>query len=183
MDLGVQTEETWLESLAGKNRWVYCCSWGTTREGECFLRAIYIVWRSKTGKLFGPDTYLIIFRRGKKERPMQQKMDGRLWCITRGGKRPLMLKLEQLLALYLLLQCKRKWLTRNPRKLIWTSTDFRNEKPTSVVCHHCLSRLLICCYSTPWLLHMIELRPYIAQQELLGLVSCNVMQFMSHDKI
>jgi len=30
---------------------------------------------------------------------------------------------------------------------------------------------------------MIELRPYIAQQELLGLVSCNVMQFISHDKM
>lgn len=85
----------------------------------------------------------------KRERPVQQKMDGQLF-ITRGGKRPQILKLEQLLALYLLVQCNIKWLKWNPRKLIWTSTDFREEKPTSVVCHHCLTRLIIC-YSTPWL--------------------------------
>ena len=97
------------------------------------------------------------FRRGKKGRPVQQKMDGQLWCITRVGKRPQILKVEQLLALYLLLQCKRKWLKRNPRKLIWTSTDFRNEKPTSVVRRHSLTGL----YSfltTQWLRHMMEPR-------------------------
>jgi len=97
------------------------------------------------------------FRRGKKGRPVQQKMDGQLWCITRVGKRPQILKVEQLLALYLLLQCKRKWLKRNPRKFIWTSTDFRNEKPTSVVRRHSLTGL----YSfltTQWLRHMMEPR-------------------------
>ena len=42
MDLGVQTKETWFEGFAGKNRWVYSCSWRTAGEGE-----YKIIWRSK----------------------------------------------------------------------------------------------------------------------------------------
>lgn len=179
MDLGVQTEETWLESLAGSNRWIYCCSWGTTREGECFFCDIYILWWNKTDKLFVPNTYLVI---SGEEREARAAEDG--WAVVhhKGRKKTTDAETGIAVGSVSLAAMQHKMAKMKPKEVDMNFYRFqRREAHLSG-----MSSLLNMTYYLLFhsvLLHMIEPRLYIAHYEVLGLGSCNAMQFTSHDKM
>jgi ribosomal RNA-processing protein 7 len=84
----------------------------------------------------------------KKEREARAAEDG--WAVVhhKGRKKTTDAETGTAVGSVSLAAMQHKMAKMKPKEVDMTSTDFRKEKPTSVVCHHCLTRLIIC-YSTP----------------------------------